>query len=155
MTLIGGTPQLERGEGKRTPIPQYFADRLGWERLVDDVAAAAAKLTPGERQRAVAFAQAYGPAGALEWLGRGHGIPPVYCGQNTYYLWGPPPEPVDVAIVLGDNERRLGELFEQVEPAGIHECGMCMPWRNRMPIWIVRGAKVKMKDLWPEVKHFE
>ncbi len=155
MTLIGGTPQLERGEGKRTPIPQYFADRLGWERLVDDVAAAAARLTPGERQRAVAFAQEYGPAGALEWLGRGRGIPPVYCGQNNYYLWGPPPGPVDVAIVLGDDERRLGELFEQVEPAGIHECGMCMPWRNRMPIWIVRGPKVKIKDLWPEVKHYE
>jgi hypothetical protein len=62
---------------------------------------------------------------------------------------------VDVAIVLDDNERRLGELFEQVELAGIHECGMCMPWRNRMPIWIVRGPKVKVKDLWPEVKHFE
>jgi len=149
LVLFGGPPQMERGEGKRTPIPQVLADRLGWERLVEDVAAAVDTLTPDERKRAVAFAPAYGPAGAIEWLGRDRGLPPVYCGQNTYYLWGPPPDPVDVAIVLGDDDRHLGELFEQVELAGIHECGMCMPWRNQMPIWIVRGAKVKMKDLWP------
>jgi hypothetical protein len=155
MGYVGGTPQVERGEHKRTPIPQYYADRLGWERLVDDVAAAAAKLTPEERKRAVAFAQAYGPAGALEWLGRDRGLPPVYCGQNTCFLWGPPPDPVDAVIVLGDDERRLGELFEQVELAGIHACGMCMPWRNGMPIWIARRPKVKIRDLWPEVKHFE
>jgi hypothetical protein len=155
MRLVGGSPQLERGEGKRTPIPQLFADRLGWEQLVDDVAAAAATLTPDERRRAVAFAPAYGPAGAIEWLGRDRGLPPVYCGQNSYHMWGPPPDPVDVAIVLGDDDRHLGELFDHVELAGIHECGMCMPWRNQMPIWIVRRAKVKIKDLWPGLKHYE
>jgi hypothetical protein len=155
MRLVGGAPQMERGEGKRTPIPQYFADRLGWERLVDDVAAAVETLPAADRRRAVVFAQAYGPAGAVEWLGRKRGLPPAYTGQNSYFLWGPPPDPVDVAIVLGDDERRLAELFEEFELAGIHECGSCMPWRNQMPIWIARHPKVPIAKLWPSVKHFE
>jgi hypothetical protein len=155
MGVLGGAPQIERGAGKRTPIPQYFADRLGWEHLVDDVASAVGKLPPAERRRAVMFAPAYGPAGALEWLGRDRDLPPVYCGQNNYFLWGPPPDPVEVAVVLGDDERHLGELFEEVELIGIHECEGCMPWRNQMPIWVARRPRVSISKLWPSVKHFE
>jgi hypothetical protein len=155
MGVLGGAPQIERGAGKRTPIPQYFADRLGWEHLVDDVASAVGKLAPAERRRAVMFAPAYGPAGALEWLGRDRDLPPVYCGQNNYFLWGPPPDPVEVAVVLGDDERHLGELFEEVELIGIHECEGCMPWRNQMPIWVARRPRVSISKLWPSVKHFE
>ena len=36
---LGLVPQLERGEGKRSALPQWFADRLGWDALIDDVAA--------------------------------------------------------------------------------------------------------------------
>jgi hypothetical protein len=122
---------------------------------VDDVASVVETLPPDERKRAVVFAQAYGPAGAVEWLGRRRHLPPAYAGQNSYFLWGPPPDPVTVAIVLGDNERRLGEIFEEVELAGTHECGDCMPWRNHMPIWLVRRPRVPIAKLWASVKHFE
>jgi hypothetical protein len=155
LAAIGGTVQIERGEGKRNAVPQYFADRLGWETLVYDVSAVVATLSSEDRKRAVIFAPAYGPAGAIEWLGRGRGLPPVYCGQNSYHTWGPPPDPVDVAIVLGEDDRRLGELFEQVDLAGIHECDHCMPWRNQMPIWVVRRAKGRLAEAWPAMKHYE
>ncbi len=155
MGIIGGAPQIERGQGKRTPIPQYFADRLGWERLVDDVTSVVETLPADDRKRAVLFAPSYGQAGAVEWLGRNRRLPPVYCGHNNYFLWGPPPDPVEVAVVLGDDDRGLGEVFDQVELAAIYECDHCMPWRNQMPIWIVRHPRVPISKVWPSVKHFE
>lgn len=150
---LGLVPQFERGEGKRTELPQWLADRLGWEQLVDDVAAVRDGLPPDERDKVVFFAPSYGQAGALEWLGRG--LRPVYCSHNTWYLWGPPPDPVDVAIVLGNERDRLETLFEEVELADVHHCDLCMPWRDNMPIWVVRRARGRIADRWPDWKHFE
>ncbi len=155
VSALGVVPPIEQGAGKRTPLPQWFADRLGWEQLVDDVAAAAGRLSPEERRRALFFAPSYGQAGALDWLGRERGLGPVYCTHNTWYLWGPPADPVDVAVVLGNDPEPLAELFEEVELAGIHDCDLCMPWRDQMPIWVVRRAKVSIAELWPEWKHYE
>ena len=149
------SPQIERGAGKRTALPQWFADRLGWEELVADVAAARDRLTPAERERVVYFAPSYGQAGALEWLGRERDLRPVYCTHNNWFLWGPPPDPVEVAIVLGDDPGHLEPLFEQIELARIHDCEHCMPWRDEMPIWIVRRPRVRIADHWGEWKNFE
>jgi hypothetical protein len=148
---LGLTIQLERGAGKRTLLPQWLADRLGWERLADDVRAARDRLTPGERARAVTFAPSYGQAGAVERAGLG----PVHGTHNSWFLWGPPPDPVDVAIVIGDRREHLEELFEEVELATVHDCELCMPWRDDTPIWIVRRARGSIAARWGSWKHYE
>ncbi len=152
---IGVVPQIERGAGKRPALPQWFADRLGWEALAADVATARDRLSPAEKAGVVFFAPSYGPAGALEWLGREAGLRPVFCTHNTWFLWGPPRESVDTAIVLGNDPEYLSQIFTEVELAGIHHCEFCMPWRNNMPIWIARGPRVPIASLWPEWKHYE
>jgi hypothetical protein len=149
------SPQMEQGAGKQTPVPQWFADRLGWDELVADVAAARDRLTLAERERVVYFAPSYGQAGALEWLGRGRGLGPVYCTHNTWFLWGPPGDPIEVAIVLGDDPDHFEPLFEEIELAGIHDCELCMPWRDEMPIWIVRRPRVRIADRWNDWKQYE
>lgn len=152
---LGVVPQIERGDGKRTALPQWFADRFGWEQLVDDVAAVRSRLTADEQGRAVYFVPSYGHAGALEWLGRDRGLEPVYTGHNSFFLWGPPLQPVTVAVVLGSDREALADLFEEVTLATVHDCDFCMPWRDRMPIWIVRRPLVSIAERWPDWKHFE
>jgi 4-amino-4-deoxy-L-arabinose transferase-like glycosyltransferase len=152
---LGIVPQIERGEGKHSELPQWLADRLGWKRLVDDVDAVAGTLDPAERNRAVILAPSYGQAGAIELLGRGRDLPPVYSSHNSYFFWGPPVDPVDVAIVLGFNESSLRRLFEEVVLVRVHECDWCMRWRDEMPIWLARGEKISFQDAWPEFKHYE
>jgi hypothetical protein len=154
-TSLGVVPQLERGAGKRTELPQWFADRYGWQQLVEDVARTRERLTPEEQSKVIYFAPSYGHAGALEWLGRGRRLGPVYSTHNTFYLWGPPRDPVDVAIVMGNRREALEELFEEVSLGVVHDCGFCMPWRNMMPIWIARRARGSIAARWPEWKHFE
>jgi hypothetical protein len=152
---LGVVPQMERGEGKRTELPQLLADRLGWESLVEEVAAVRDGLPAAERERVVFFAPSYGHAGALEWLGRARGLDRVYSTHNTWFLWGPPPEPVEVAIVLGNRRDRLEQIFGVVELAHVHDCGLCMPWRDELPIWVARRPLTPIAELWPEWKHFE
>lgn len=152
---IGVQPQMEQGAGKKTPLPQWFADRVGWPQLVADVAEVRDRLSPEERSQVVFFAPSYGQAGALDWLGRDLGLAPVYAGHNTWYLWGPPHDPTPVAIVLGFSREDVEGLFEEVELAKVHECGLCMPWRNHMPIWIARKPRVAIADYWQDWKHYE
>lgn len=149
-------PQIEKGEGKRAQLPQWFADRLGWEQLVDDVAAVAAEMNPTERTRAIVLAPSYGQAGAIELLGRGRDLPRVHASQNSYSDWGPPHDPVDAAIVMGPfGEDTVRWLFDDVKLVRVYDCDWCMTWRDLAPMWLARGQKVLFADAWPRLKHYE
>jgi len=152
---LGIVPQIERGDGKRSELPQWLADRFGWEQLADDVVAAVETVAPDERDRMIILAPTYGQAGAIELYGRDRNLPPVYASQNNYFLWGPPEDPVDVAVVIGFGEETLLQMFETVELVGVHDCEWCMPWRDETPIRVVRGPKVLFQDVWPKFKHYE
>jgi hypothetical protein len=152
---LGLVPQLERGAGKRAELPQWFADRLGWDQLIEDVATVRDALPPDDRSRIVYFAPSYGQAGALEWLGAVRTPGPVYSTHNNYFLWGPPATDPDVAIVIGNDRERLIKIFEDVRLAKTHECDRCMPWRDGMPIWVVRRPRVRIAKEWPRWRHFE
>lgn len=154
--FLGVVPQIEKGEGKRSELPQWFADRFGWPELVDQVTRIYRGLPDEERSRAILVAPSYGHAGALELLGRG--LPPVFSGHNTYFLWGLEQAPkVDarVAIVIGSRPDDLRKVFAEVEEVAVHRCGYCMRWRDGMPIHVARGPKVPLAEAWPRVKHFE
>jgi 4-amino-4-deoxy-L-arabinose transferase-like glycosyltransferase len=151
---LGLIPQIE--EGKDTELPQWFADRTGWEQFVDDVAGVVGRLEPVDRQRAVIVVASYGHAGALELLGRGRDLPPVYAPQNSYYSWGPPPDSVDVVILTGPfDEDAVRSMFAVVDQVWVHDCRWCTPWRDEIPFWVAREPRLSMADLWPRLKHYE
>jgi len=161
---VGSVPKIEGGEGKRSVLPQWQADRYDWPVLVEDVEAVLASLSPAERERTVLFGAGYGHVAPLVYLMQGKDLPPVYSGHNSYYLWGPPPEPVETVIVLGIGVRgpdgslqpgpKLAALFAEVELARVHHCRFCMSWRDDMPIWIARSPRRPIAEVWPELRRF-
>ena len=153
---LGVVPRIEQGEGKLTQIPQWTAYRLGWDDYVDDVAAVVQELLPAERERAIILVPTYGQAAALEFLGRGRYLPPVYATQNSYYHWGPPPDWVDVTIITGPfPEADIRSFYESVELARVGDCDYGMPWFGKAPVWIARGQKTSLGEVWPMLKHYE
>lgn len=161
---VGAVPRIEGGEGKRSVLPQWQADRYGWPQLLEDVEAVLASLPPAEREHAVIFGAGYGHVAPLVYLARGRDLPPVYSPHNTYYLWGPPPEPVGTVIVLGLGDRmadgslqpepKLAELFAELELARVYHCRFCMSWRDDMPIWIARSPRRPLAEVWPEIRRY-
>lgn len=75
-------------KGKKPPLPQLLADRIGWEEKSDMLFKAYNSLSEAEKKVTVISADNYGKAGALELYGKKYGINDVFCGHNTYYLWG-------------------------------------------------------------------
>jgi hypothetical protein len=149
---IKGAPE-ERHEMGR--LPQFYADMHGWRELARTVAAVASRLPPDERGRACIFGQNYGQAGAIDLFGPALGLGPAISAHNSYWLWGPGDCRGDVLIVLADNRERLEELFEHVELGAVFDCPDCMPYEDDKPIWIVRGLRVPLRELWPQIKHFD
>jgi Dolichyl-phosphate-mannose-protein mannosyltransferase len=136
-------------------LPQFFADRQGWERMVDQIAAAADRLSPAERASAAVLVGNYGEAGAIEQLGRDRGLRAI-SGHNNYWLWGPAGRSGDVLIVVSRSRERQEQRFLSVEQAGVIDCGDCMPYENGQFIFIGRGMKPPpLPERWPQFKHYE
>jgi hypothetical protein len=135
----------------RAVLPQHFADQFGWEEMVATVNQAYLRLPGEERRRCGIFAQNYGQAGAIDFLGGRYGLPPALSGHQTYYLWGPRGYSGNCLIVLDDSREKLEALFEHVEYVGSSDNPYAM--ERNIPVFICRGAKFGSLDaLWPSLK---
>lgn len=157
---LGIVPQIERGQGKRAELPQWFADRFGWEQLVAQVAEVHRSLPPDERARALIVAPSYGHAGAVELLWPEGDSPPVVSAHNTWFFWSREvlaQAPFDVAIGLGQREA-LSHTYSEIEEVAVYDCEYCIAWRDRMPLYVARRPHVTRAELlagWERARHFE
>jgi hypothetical protein len=151
---LGVKPEL--GERHRQgQLPQFYADMHGWTELVSEVTRAADRLTPVERSNAFIFAQNYGQAGAIEWLGRGRNLPPVRSGHNNYWLWGPGEGDPRVAIIVGGDRDDNEAVCATLDEVGRVRNRYAMPYEDDKPVAVCRGLKTSLRNLWPRLKHFE
>jgi 4-amino-4-deoxy-L-arabinose transferase-like glycosyltransferase len=136
----------------RAILPQHYADQFGWEEIVAKVNEAYQKLSPEERAGCAIFAQDYGQAGAIDFLGRRYGLPPALSGHQTYYLWGPRGYSGNCMIVLDDSKEVLESLYQQVEYVGTSADNPYALERD-IPIFICRSAKFgSLAAIWPQLK---
>jgi hypothetical protein len=152
--LLGGT--LPSSEQKDVgPLPQHFADMFGNEELVALVAEVYRDLPAEERAKCVIFGMAYPQAGAIDFFGPRYDLPKAVSGHNSYWLWGPGEQGGETMIFAGLNQEELERMFEEVTLARVFHHPYVMPWRNDFPIYVCRRPHRPLKDLWPELKHFE
>lgn len=147
-----GMSAVERHE--MGELPQHFADMHGWKEMVAEVARVYRSLPPEERAKAGIYGQNYGEAGAVDVLGRRYGLPKASSGHNSYFLWGPRTSGETLIIIGGDAEDHL-QAFKDVRQAGEIRCGLCMPYENNQAVWIARGLKAPIDQIWPMTKHYD
>jgi hypothetical protein len=136
-------------------LSQFFADMHGWEEIVAEVARVYHALPAEDRARTSIFTYNYGEAGAIDVLGRRHGLPYAVSGHNNYWLWGTRGQIGEVLIVIGGTEEGHLRVFEHVERAGVTDCGDCMPYENHQTIWVLRGLKMPVEEAWAQLKHYD
>jgi 4-amino-4-deoxy-L-arabinose transferase-like glycosyltransferase len=135
-------------------LPQHFADMHGWEEMVAEVARVYRSLPPEERAIAGIYGQNYGEAGAVDLLGRKYGLPKASSGHNNYFLWGPQSSG-EILIIIGGDPEDHRQAFHDVRQAGKIRCGLCMPYENDQPVWIARGLKAPIRQIWPMTRHYD
>ncbi len=151
--LLGLKPTSSEDK-ELSELPQFYADMFGWEDLARNVSRVFLSIPEAERTQTVVLAGNYGEAGALEFFGRAYPLPRVICAHNSYWIWGYGDAGFQTVIVLGRNPEDLQHDFAEVARAGTHTCRYCMPYEDHLPIFLCRGLKRPMSEVWPELKGF-
>jgi len=152
-TLPFKLPVMEHSHA-RAALPQWYADQFGWQEIVDETAIAWNRLAPEERQDCGIFAQDYGQAGAIDFLGRRYGLPASLSGHQTWFLWGPRGYSGNCMIVLDDRREKLEQLWQHVDYVGTSAAN---PYalEQRIDVYICRGKKFdSWSGLWPRIKRW-
>jgi Dolichyl-phosphate-mannose-protein mannosyltransferase len=135
-------------------LPQHYSDQFGWEEIVAETAQAWNRLTPEERTDCGIFAQDYGQAGAIDFLGRRYGLPPSLSGHQTWFLWGPRGYSGNCMIVLDDRKEVLERLWDQVDYVGT-SADNPYALEKQIDVFICKGKKFSSwADLWPHLKRW-
>jgi hypothetical protein len=152
-TLPFKLPVMEHAHA-RAALPQWYADQFGWEEIVAETAEAWNRIPTADRANCGIFAQDYGQAGAIDFLGRRYGLPPALSGHQTWFLWGPRGYTGNCMIVLDDSRERLEQLWDRVEYIGT-SADNPYALEKQIDVFICRGAKFgSFNKLWPELKRW-
>lgn len=148
---LGITAAVTTNRGEVIPLPQDFADMLGWREQVQAVAQAYHALPPDDRARAVILARNYGEAGAIDFFGPAFGLPRAVAAAGSYWFFGPGDLPGDVAVALGLEEDDLAAFFGEVTVVERVRNPWGVPEQQDNPVVVARGPLRTIQDVWPEL----
>jgi hypothetical protein len=136
----------------RAVLPQHYADQFGWDEIVSEVAVAWNRIPPEERKDCGIFAQDYGQAGAIDFLGPKYGLPQSLSGHQSWWLWGPRGYSGNCLIVLDDTQETLATHFEHVEYVG-RTPDNPYALERELTVFICHGFKHgTLAEVWPHMK---
>jgi hypothetical protein len=133
-------------------LPQFFADRFGWQEEADKVSAIYHSLSPEDQRKAVVFTTNYGEAGSVLFLKGPADRPPVISRQNNFWLWGPQGATGEVVIAI--NGASLSDMLQSYHSCTIAarmDHPLSMPFERRN-IYLCHGRVSSFATDWPELK---
>jgi hypothetical protein len=136
-------------------LPQFYADMFGWEEKARDVAKVFNTLSEDDKKRCAIFSVNYGRCGAIDFFGKQYGLPKSIGNHNNYWIWGPREYKGEVVIILGGDMEDHFENFDQCTLAGVSSCQYCMPYENNVNIFLCRGFKGNLQEIWAHEKHYD
>jgi 4-amino-4-deoxy-L-arabinose transferase-like glycosyltransferase len=148
-------PPPEEAAAVGAPLTQLFSDELGWRELERKVAAIYRSLPPEEQAHTAIVTTNYGEAAALDVYGVADGLPPALCGQNQYFLWGDHGYDGRVIIHINGDPERWRRGCERVETIGRFGVTYAMPYENERPIFVCRGLRRTLDQIWDRLKRYQ
>jgi hypothetical protein len=142
---------------KTSELPQFYADRFGWQQEADIVIATYRTLSPADQQRVCIFGNNYGEAASIDFFSRlQHAdIHPAMSGHNNYYLWGTHNCDPNLSIaVIGDTPSDIATKYESVTIVGHLDNPYAMPYEHKN-IYLLRNRRTSAPFHWEDEKHFD
>lgn len=149
---LGVTEAVTTNTGQVLSLPQDYADMLGWEAMVETVAAVYRELPPKERDEVVIVGGNYGEAGAVDFYGPRLGLPPAVFPVSTYWFFGPGEKPGEVIIKIGGTRDDLTSFCRSITLAARINEPWVVPEERNVPVWICREPYRTLQEIWPQFK---
>jgi hypothetical protein len=149
----GFTPRAEE-HARLGPLPQFMADRFGWQEMASAVERAYRALPPDEQARTYVFTRNYGEAGAIEYFSPllRHR---VLSGHNNYHLWFPQGWNGAEILTVGERLDDVHKAFANVREVGVTGGNpYSMPYEQRLPILLGTQPIQSLDELHRAIKHY-
>jgi 4-amino-4-deoxy-L-arabinose transferase-like glycosyltransferase len=134
-----------------------FSEQIGWQDLVETVAAIYATLPAAEKPQAGILAGNYGEAGAINLYGPAYGLPEAISGINSYWLRGYGDPAPQTLIVVGFPSYTLERIFRTCDLAGhvTNRYGVKNEeTRDHPDIFVCRGLRQPWPEFWKHFRYF-
>jgi hypothetical protein len=129
-------------------LPQFYADRFGWEEMTKKVAIVYRSIPEREQSKTCIVTSNYGEAGAIEYYGKAYDLPlPPLSGHNQYHVWGPGQRTGEIVIAVGFPEADLRKSYREIESMENLSDPYMMPYEKSNPIYLCRNPIKKFQEL--------
>ncbi len=142
------------------PLPQFYADRFGWEEEVELVTRTFESLPSEDQRRVCLFGGNYGEAGAIDFLGhlgaerQRNRLPPAISGQNNYWLWGTHGCDVNLVIAaIRDTPEEVSRKYQSVQVMGQLDNSWAMPFEHQQ-VYLLRGRRASAAFQWVDERFY-
>lgn len=105
------TGALKWGDLQNHPLPQDFADMLGWEEMAQKMAKAYNSLDSNEKAHTFLFCDNYGEAGAVNYYRYKYHLPEVYSDNGSFLYWMPRNVHIDNLVLITDDHEEMQHPF--------------------------------------------
>ncbi len=131
------------------PLPQDFADMLGWKEMTEKTARAYSTLTEEEKKNTFIFADNYGEAGAINFYGKKYHLPDAYSDNASFLYWLPDSvHLVNIILITDDKEEMQHPFLKNFSSAVSYDSVTNMYARERGSLIIIlKGANEKMREM--------
>lgn len=140
---------LERNsEGRLEGLTGDYADMFGWEEQVALVDSMYRSLSETERTQCIIWAENYGEAGAIKIIGDRYDLPDPVSRHGSFWLWGPPDKPGEIAISIGNEADAVHHFYEEVTLIKIIRHPYAIEEEHNIPFYICRNPKITLRSYW-------
>jgi hypothetical protein len=104
------------------PLPQDFADMLGWKEITRETAYVYNNLSEEEKSKTIIKCDNYGLCGAMNYYGKKLGLPEIYSTNGSFLFWMPDNYHTANVITVGekfpDSSRNVFKIFKRISVEG-------------------------------------
>ncbi len=131
-------------------------DRFGWSMTVSNISMAYDTLPADIRSQACILASNYGEASAVNFLGKGSGLPEAISGHNNYYVWGPGSCTGHVLITVGYSLSDDQKSFGNVTLLTTITCPYCISYEQNLPVYLCTDPNFSsVASVWSQIRHYD
>ncbi|MDR2985996.1 MAG: glycosyltransferase family 39 protein [Nocardiopsaceae bacterium] len=126
-----------------------LAESIAWPKQVALVAHEYHALPAALRKHTTVITENYGEAGAIDRYGAQFGLPQVFSGANSFWLWGPPPASATAAIAVNIDPGLLRREFTSVRLIAVFHNGLGVSDDEQgARIYLATGLRTPWSKTW-------
>ena len=118
------------------PLPQDFADMMGWKEMAMKTGAVYNSLPEDKKLKTLVYCRGYFSAGALNYYRKEAGLPEVYSDNASFLFWMPEKYDIKNLILVGHHIPDKDDIvFQQFEKMSVKDS-------INMPLFRETGMKI-------------